>query len=79
LVFLPPATVSAYDDNWTSIVNGKHFIILDASGNANSSTNKITIYPNGADTILGSLFIEITSGYSSLTLFSNGSSAWFLL
>jgi hypothetical protein len=81
VITLPSASVSAYDDNGTSITNGKHFIVLDASGNANSSTNKITINPNpnGNDTILGASSIEITSGYSSLTLFSNGGTSWFLL
>lgn len=77
-VTLPPAAVTLNADV-ENITNGKHFIILDESGLANGSTTKITIAADGSDTILDSTTFDITTGYMSVTLFSNGVDKWFII
>ena len=76
-ITLPTAATSSYIDNGTTITNGKYFIILDASGNAKK--NNITINSINSDTILGTSSIIIDREYGSLTLFSDGGTAWYLL
>lgn len=61
---LPPAT------------NTIRIVIADEGGNA--GTNNITINPDGSDTIIGESSIIINDDYNSLSLYSDGTSKWFI-
>lgn len=43
-----------------------------------SSINAITISPNGADTIEGAASYSLATQYKSVTLYSNGSTTWYI-
>jgi hypothetical protein len=56
--------------------NHKEFTIVDEGGN--SSLNNITVNVNATDTVLGEPSIVLHADYSSITLYSDGSTGWFL-
>jgi len=43
-----------------------------------STANAITITPNGADTIEGAATYALNTQYKSVTLYSNGTSTWYI-
>ena len=43
-----------------------------------SSANVVTITPNGADTIEGAATYALNTQYKSVTLYSNGTSTWYI-
>jgi hypothetical protein len=52
------------------------YYITDEGGN--STTNNITIVPTGADTIIGDTSLIINGNYTSVSLYNNGVSGWFI-
>ncbi len=60
-----------------STATNQIFIVKDESGSA-SGANRITIDPNGAELIDGSATFQLTSGFESVSFYSNGT-AWFII
>jgi hypothetical protein len=56
--------------------SGKLFYVKDSGGNA--TANPITIDANGSETIDGSLTLQLTQNYDSVSLISDGAN-WFLI
>lgn len=56
---------------------GQNVNIKDTSGN--SSSNNITINPNGNDTIEGQTSAIIANNYDCITLISDGTSNWHII
>ncbi len=54
---------------------GQSFTIADESGNC-STPVPITIAISGSDTIAGSTSVQMSTGYLTLTLHSNGTNLW---
>lgn len=59
-------------------VNGEVVTIKDESGKCSQAGKKITITPNGSDTIDGEPSIEMTIDYGSVTLVKRGTGWWVI-
>ena len=61
----------------SSVSEGRLFYIIDEGGNA--SVNNITINASGGNLVVGNSNIVINLNYMALTIYSDGTSNWFLL
>ena len=68
-------TGGAFAVNLPTAVNRKNFVICVK--NVTTSTNAVTLTPNGAETIDGALTKAITAGYGSCCLISDGAN-WLI-
>ena len=58
--------------------DGQMVMVVDDKGVCNG-TNKITVYPNGADTIEGISYRTLSYPWSSITFKANGTSSWAII
>lgn len=60
----------------SSVLEGRFYKIVDETGTA--GTDNITIAADGSDTIIGEASILISDNYNSITVYSDGSTKWFI-
>lgn len=61
----------------SGLQTAQKFTIVDEGGNA--STNNITVSAYAGDTIIGNSTYVISTDYSSITLYNNGGTGWFIM
>jgi len=53
------------------------FYVVDEGGA--TASNNLTIARSGSDVIVGATSVTVNVAYTSLTLYSDGTSAWFII
>lgn len=69
VVYLPTATASGQN---------KQVTIVDEAGVAGNFGQSISIKTSGGDSLLGTDTFILSQNYNSITLYTNGSDAWFV-
>ncbi len=58
---------------------GRLLHIVDEGGNAGINNITINVNNSGTETINGNTSASITSNYSSISIYNNGSTKWFII